>query len=31
MIDEPKQYTEKQEAFLEALMGEAKGLSLIHI
>ena len=25
MIDEPKKYTEKQEAFLEALMGEAKG------
>ena len=25
MIDAPKKYTEKQEAFLEALMGEAKG------
>lgn len=25
MIDEPKKYTEKQELFLEALMGEAKG------
>lgn len=25
MIDEPKKYTEKQEAFLEALMGEARG------
>lgn len=25
MIDAPKKYTEKQDAFLEALMGEAKG------
>lgn len=25
MIDAPRKYTEKQEAFLEALMGEAKG------
>jgi|TARA_B110000908_G_scaffold159321_1_gene201347 hypothetical protein len=25
MIDTPKKYTEKQDAFLEALMGEAKG------
>jgi hypothetical protein len=25
MIDEPKKYTEKQELFLDALMGEAKG------
>ena len=25
MSDAPKRYTEKQEAFLEALMGEAKG------
>jgi len=25
MIDEPKKYTEKQDAFLDALMGEAKG------
>ena len=24
-MDAPKRYTEKQEAFLEALMGEAKG------